>query len=142
MELAKTGHSLASHRESAIRPAFGNGLMAMPGLPVSVSGEPFERLFFLGGQGRCGLLRPFPARAEDDEYKADQQENGRRYPENNGMKRHDRAQQHELAVTRDDIVDDLGIGIARNQPFAYEQAKIARQFGVRIVDRLVLAHKA
>ncbi len=51
-------------------------------------------------------------------------------------------QQHELAVAILDEAHHLGVAVAGLQPLAHEQAQVARQRRVAVVDRLVLADEA
>ncbi len=51
-------------------------------------------------------------------------------------------EEHELAVTGDQVIEHLGVAVAGFQPFAHQQAKVAGERRIGIVDRLVLAHHA
>ena len=53
-----------------------------------------------------------------------------------------RPQQHELAVAVLDELRHLAVAVARLQALAHEQAQIARERRVAVVDRLVLADEA
>src|SRR5262249_26041810 len=53
-----------------------------------------------------------------------------------------RPQQHKLAVTRDQKIDHLLVALARLQSFTHEDAQVARERCVGIIDRLVLADHA
>ena len=57
-------------------------------------------------------------------------------------KREPRLEQDELAVARDQKIDHALVAVAGLQSLAHEDAQIARERRVRIVDRLVLADHA
>ena len=50
--------------------------------------------------------------------------------------------QHEFTVSRHDIIKNLLIAIAIDQPLAHDKPQIAGKLGIGIVDRLVLADHA
>ncbi len=58
------------------------------------------------------------------------------------MPAHPRPQQDEFTVAGNHEIDHLGVAVADLEPVAHEQAQIARQRRLGIVDRLVLAHHA
>lgn len=53
-----------------------------------------------------------------------------------------RGHQHEVAIAGDDEIEDLRVAVAGPDAVAHHHAKVARQFRVGIVDRLVLADHA
>ena len=53
-----------------------------------------------------------------------------------------RPQQHEIAVARADIGDDLVVAVAGGDALAHQHAQIVREVGLGILDRLVAADQA
>jgi hypothetical protein len=72
----------------------------------------------------------------------ERQEGERAEPQDERMEPEARLQEDELAVAVDEIVDDLIVAVAGHQAFAHQQAQVAGERRVGIVDRLVLAHEA
>ena len=58
------------------------------------------------------------------------------------MPAHPGLQQNEFAIARHHVIDHLAVAVAGLEPLAHQQAQIARQRRLGIVDRLILADHA
>ena len=64
------------------------------------------------------------------------------YPQHVGRGLDGWAQQHELAVAVDDILDCLRIGVASHQTLTQQHTDVMREIGVGFLDQFVLADQA
>ena len=83
-----------------------------------------------------------PAPEQEGGGAAQQQHDDRRAPKERVAGRKGRPEQNELAIAIDHIGDHLVVGVAGDETVADQDAQIARQLGVGIIDRLVLTDHA
>ncbi len=53
-----------------------------------------------------------------------------------------RRHEHELAVSGHNVVVDFFVAVAGSDPFADDAAEVAGEFGIGVVDRLILTDEA
>ena len=95
-----------------------------------------------GGLPASGAGLRTPPDMEPEGQSAAKQHQRWDQPERERLTLEPRLQQHELAVARDQEIDHLWIAVAGRDALAHQQPKIARQWRLGIVDRLVLTDHA
>jgi len=86
-----------------------------------------------GVNGRCAAAHP-----SCDPQQAQNENKSGRGPKRDGSLGDSRLEQHELAVARDQVFAHLRVAVARLEPLAHQNAQVAGERRVGIVDRLIL----
>jgi hypothetical protein len=98
-------------------------------------------LFIWAEVRRHGAETPAAGHDEQHDQTNDQQPR-RRKPQQQRMALDARPQQDELAVTIDQELPHLFVGIAGSQPLAHQDADILGEVRIAVIDRFVLADEA
>ena len=100
------------------------------------------RLLVFAEPGGSGIRRAAiaPKQPVSEENSACQQQQGRD-PKDIGLGRKPGPQQDEFAISGDDKVDDILMAVTGLQSLANDQAKVASQWRIGIIDGLVLANE-
>src|SRR5262249_28242896 len=108
---------------------------------LSIGLQPLELGSLALGERRLGGPSA-SAHREADREGAGSQDKKRPKPEEQGFLLEAWLQKHKLAVAGHEVVADLSIGPPCTQLLADQNAQIVSELGIRLVDRLILAHKA
>ena len=103
-----------------------------------------QSCLFLGAERRRGRGGGAGVPPHEGEGKpaADQQQHRAGQPQHGIAQGEGRTEEHEFAITGDDELEDLAVAVAGLETLAHQQAQVAGDVGVRIVDRFPLADHA